>query len=494
VLRKQLHVNLFEMNCVSHIVHGMWVHPENHRHRFNDIEFWTELAQLLEYGTFDAVFLADVVGAYDEFRGGPETALREALQIPSNDPLLVIPAMAQVTKNLGFGATFSTTYEPPFAFARRASTLDHLTKGRFAWNIVTSYLPNAARNFGHESEVPHDHRYEIADEYLEVLYKLWEGSWDDDAVIQDRENHTYTDPSKVRYINHAGKHFKVAGPHLCQPSRQRTPVLYQATGSPAGKEFAARHAEVVFTGGASPDAVRKNIEDIRARSRARGRDPGGIKFVVGAGIIVAKTEEQVTAKLEDYRRFLSAEGRLAHAQSGIDFLKYPREERIADIIDRKDPGWDKIPPYFQTLQTAGEIVDRIRSINPWGRHFVAGTPKVVADAIERWLDEDGIDGINLLQYLSFETARDFIELVIPELRRRGRFRESYEDGETLRDRLFGYARLPDDHYGARYRNSKALSSQSEPLGLVDIKKEKSAAKPKPVEVQTAAAKGAGEDR
>ncbi len=461
---KQLHVNLFEMNCVSHIVHGMWVHPDNNRHRFNDLSFWTELAQLLEYGTFDGVFLADVIGAYDGFRDGPETALREAVQIPSNDPLLVIPAMAQVTRNLGFGATFSTTYEPPFSFARRMSTLDHLTKGRVAWNIVTSYLPNAARNFGHQDEVPHDHRYEIADEYLDVLYKLWEGSWDDDAVVRDRANRVYTDPAKVRYIHHAGEHFKVAGPHLCEPSRQRTPVLYQATGSPAGKEFAARHAEVVFTGGFTPEAVRANIDDIRARARARGRDPQGIKFIVGAGIIVGKTEADAARKVEEYRRLVSVEGRLAHSRSGIDLPKYPRETRIADIIARKDPGWDKIPPRFPPEATVGEVLDRIGGIHQ-GRHFVAGTPSVVADAIEKWLDVDGIDGINLLQYLSFDTARDFIELVVPELRRRGRFRESYRDGETLRERLFGagQARLPADHAGARYRDPAALAVPREPL-------------------------------
>jgi alkanesulfonate monooxygenase SsuD/methylene tetrahydromethanopterin reductase-like flavin-dependent oxidoreductase (luciferase family) len=183
---KQIGFNLFEMNTVGHISHGLWVHPANTRHRFNDLDFWIEEAKLLEAGLFDAVFLADVIGAYDGYRGGPETALREAVQIPSNDPLLVIPAMAAVTKHLAFAATFSTTYEPPFAFARRASTLDHLTKGRFGWNIVTSYLPNAARNFGLADEVGHDDRYEIAEEYLQVLYKLWEGSWDDDAVVQDR--------------------------------------------------------------------------------------------------------------------------------------------------------------------------------------------------------------------------------------------------------------------------------------------------------------------
>ena len=461
---KQLHVNLFEMNCVSHIIHGMWVHPDNNRHRFNDLSYWTELAQLLEYGAIDAVFLADVIGTYDGFRDGPETALREAVQIPSNDPLLVIPAMAAVTKNLGFGATFSTTYEPPFAFARRASTLDHLTKGRFAWNIVTSYLPNAARNFGLDGEVPHDYRYQIADEYLDVLYKLWEGSWDDDAVIQDRVNRIYTDPSKVRYIHHAGEHFRVAGPHLCEPSPQRTPVLYQATGSHAGKEFAARHAEVVFTGGMNADAVRANVADMRARAVRHGRAPTDLKFIAGAGIIVAKNDAEVADKVADYRRFISAEGRLAHSQSRIDYTRYPRDVRLADLIARKEPGYDQIQPRFKPEQTVGDALDQLGGIN-YGRYFVAGTPGVVADAVERWLDEDDIDGINLVQYLSFETARDFIELVVPELRRRGRYRESYRDGETLRERLFGtgQARLPAHHFGARYRDPAALRGPADPL-------------------------------
>jgi FMN-dependent oxidoreductase (nitrilotriacetate monooxygenase family) len=470
--KKQLHVNLFEMNCVSHIIHGLWVHPTNNRHRFNDLSYWTELAQLLEFGTFDGVFLADVVGTYDGFRDGPETALREGLQIPSNDPLLVIPAMATVTKNLGFGATFSTTYEPPFAFARRASTLDHLTKGRFAWNIVTSYLPNAARNFGREGEVPHDERYLIADEYLDVLYKLWEGSWDDDAVVQDREHRIYTDPSKVRYINHVGPHFKVAGPHLCQPSRQRTPVLYQATGSNAGKEFAARHAEAVFTGGMNANAVRANIADMRSRLVRHGRKPTDIKFISGAGIITGKTDAEVSRKLEEYRRLISVEGRLAHSMSRIDFTKYPRTERLADIIARRDPGYDQIGPRFKPEQTIGDVLDQLGGIN-YGRYFVAGTPTVVADAIERWLDEDDLDGINLVQYHSFDTARDFIEYVVPELRRRGRFREAYNDGETLRERFFGagHARLPDYHFGARYRDPAALQAPASPLVLPDRRSE-----------------------
>jgi FMN-dependent oxidoreductase (nitrilotriacetate monooxygenase family) len=464
--KKQLHVNLFEMNCVSHIIHGMWVHPDNNRHRFNDIEFWTELAQLVEYGTFDGIFLADVVGAYDQYRGGYGAALEESVQIPNNDPFLLIPAMAQVTKNLGFGATFSTTYEPPFSFARRISTLDHLTKGRVGWNIVTSYLPNAAENFGLSGEVPHDERYHIANEYVDVLYKLWEGSWEDDAVIQDRENRVYTDPSKVHYINHVGQHFKVKGPHLSQPSRQRTPVLFQATGSNAGKEFAGRHAEVVFTGGNDTRSVRANIADMRARATAYGRDPSHIKFISGAGIIVGRTSDEVSAKLDDYRRLISAEGRMAHSQSKIDYTAFPEHVTVAELITRQVSGYEHIPPRFRPEQTVGEILAQMRAVN-YGRYFAVGTPEIVADEIEKWLDEDGIDGINLVQYLSFGTARDFIELVVPELRRRGRFRERYNDGETLRERLLGpgLARLPANHYGARFRDRANFQLPTEPLNI-----------------------------
>lgn len=460
---KQLHVNLFEMNCVSHIVHGMWHLEGNNRHRFNDIDYWTEVAQLCEHGAFDAVFLADVVGAYDRFRNGPETSLREGVQIPNNDPLLVIPAMAAVTKNLGFGVTFSTTYEPPFAFARRMSTLDHLTKGRVGWNIVTSYLKNAAENFGHADEVPHDHRYEIADEYLDVLYKLWEGSWDDDAVIQDRENRVYTDPAKVRYIHHKGQHFSVAGPHLSQPSLQRTPVLFQATGSPAGMEFAGRHAEVVFTGGLTTEAVRRNIANMRAKAAAHGRDPASIKFIVQGGIIAGRSDLEVTEKVERYRRNLSVEGRLTHSQSAIDYLAYPRDTLVRDIV-ASDDRWNHQIDRSRQEQTVGQVLDQLGGFNE-ERFFVAGTPTVIADEIERWLDVDGIDGINLRQYHSFDTARDFVELVVPELRRRGRYRESYADGETLRERLFGAgrARLPSEHFGTRYRDPAALHQPAVPL-------------------------------
>jgi long-chain alkane monooxygenase len=461
--RKKLHVNLFEMNCVGHISHGLWVLPDNNRHRFNDLDFWTDLAKLLEHGTFDAVFLADVIGAYDGFRGGPETALREAVQIPNNDPLLLIPAMAAVTEGLGFAATFSTTYEPPFAFARRMSTLDHLTKGRVAWNVVTSYLPNAARNFGLTEEIDHDRRYEIADEYLAVCYKLWEGSWDDDAVIADRERRIYTDPAKVRPINHDGRYYQVAGPHLSQPSPQRTPVIYQAGSSPAGRAFGGKHAEAVFIGGSSLERTRASIEDYRAAASDQGRDPSHLKFMAGATVIVGRTDRDVARKVETYTRYRSVEAHLAHAGAGLDLTRYPSSMLVADIIARQDPGYQRLIRGHTPGQTVADILGRVGSFSQ-GAFFVAGTPQEAADAIEKWLDEGGIDGINLRQFVTPGTAEDFIELLVPELRRRGRFRESYDDGETLRERLFGpgNGRLPADHPGARYRDLATVSGAAVP--------------------------------
>jgi FMN-dependent oxidoreductase (nitrilotriacetate monooxygenase family) len=462
--KKQLFLNLFEMACVSHITHGLWPLPGNQRHRFDELSYWLELAQILEDGGFDGVFLADVIGAYDVFRGGPETALREGLQSPNLDPLLLIPAMAAVTERLHFGATFSTTYEPPFAFARRMSTLDHLTKGRVGWNVVTSYLPNAAHNFGLEGEVPHDLRYEYADEYLDVLYKLWEGSWDDDAVVNDREHRIFTDPSKVRYIDHVGERHRVAGPHIVHPSLQRTPVIFQATGSPAGIEFAGRHAEVVFTGGRTSEEFRKAADGMRSAAVRHGREADDVKFIAMAGVIVGRTEEEAADKWRLYQQHTSLDGILAHSSLPVDLTAFPRDITVREALLRAEVLPDAVP-FLPLDRTVGQALDFISGSRD-DRFLAVGTPKVVADAIERWLDEDGLDGINLRQYHSFDTARDFAELVVPELRKRGRLPEAGAKPTTLRERLFGAGdRLPDRHIAARYRGGANLDNPVESLRL-----------------------------
>ena len=240
-------------------------------------------------------------------------------------------------------------------------------------------------------------------------------------------------------------------------------MLFQATGSAAGIEFAGRHAEVVFTGGIDTAAVRANIQAMRSKAIAHERDPAGLKFIVMAGVIVGRTDEEVSRKLDSYRQLMSVEASLAHAQSAVDLTAYPGDALISDLIRLEVKGWQSLQRY-KPEWTVSTVLAQFSGFNR-ERFFVAGTPTVVADQIEKWLDEDGIDGINLRQYLSFETARDFIELVVPELRRRGRFRERYSDGETLRERLFGagQARLPDDHFGARYRDPAVLRQPAQPL-------------------------------
>jgi long-chain alkane monooxygenase len=460
-MSKQIGFNLFEMNTVGHISHGLWVHPANTRHRFNDLDFWIEEAKLLEAGLFDAVFLADVIGAYDGYRGGPETAIREAVQIPSNDPLLVIPAMAAVTEHLAFAATFSTTYEPPFAFARRASTLDHLTKGRFGWNIVTSYLPNAARNFGLADEVGHDDRYEIAEEYLQVLYKLWEGSWDDDAVVIDRDHRVYTDPAKVRAIDHVGPHYRVAGPHLTEPSLQRTPVLFQAGSSDRGREFAGKHAEGVFVGGRDLGVYRENVADIRRRAEAWGRQGSDIKTYASAVIVLGRDEDDAARKADEFRRLSSAEGYLAHAGGGgIDLAAYPRDARIFDILQAENKaGRDNAQSgrrHHDETTTVGQALDAVTAFDR-GPFFAQGNAVQVADAIEGWVRDTDLDGFNLRQFLTPGTAEDFVEYLVPELQRRGLYRTEYAES-TFRERLYGPGaqRLFDRHPGAFYRGGAHL--------------------------------------
>ncbi|MEE8664678.1 MAG: NtaA/DmoA family FMN-dependent monooxygenase [Acetobacter sp.] len=440
---KQLKVNLFEMACVSHIVHGMWTAPDNNRHRFGEMAFWLEQARLAEDAGFDAIFLADVIGVYDRFNG-LDPALRLGVQIPNLDPLSLIPAMAAVTTRLGFAATFSTTYEPPFAFARRMSTLDLLTEGRVGWNIVTSYLPNAARNFGLADEIEHDERYERAEEYLEVLYKLWEQSWDEDALAIDRENAVFTHPDRVHYINHKGRHHQVEGPHLVQPTRQRTPVLFQATGSTRGLKFAARHAEAVFIGGRTREEIRQNIAQTREQASLNGRNPNDLKFYVMAGLIAGKTEVEAQEKLSRYRERYSVEAAHVHAQAEIDLRNFDRSLTIGEALEKSGRPFGNMGRRFGPDQTIGSALDQIASFEQ-GRFFIAGTPSQIADAVEDWLDEDGIDGINLRQYHTFETARDFGELIAPELRKRGRLPERNSPPETFRHRLFGFDRLPTSH-------------------------------------------------
>ena len=334
-----------------------------------------------------------------------------------------------------------------------------MSGGRFWFGIGVGYLEQEFRAIG----APFDDRGQRTDEYLDVLYKLWEGSWDDDAVIADREHKVYTDPAKVRYINHVGERYRVSGPHIVHPSPQRTPVMFQATGSPAGIEFAGRHAEAVFTGGRTSEEFRRNASTMRTAAERHGRSPDDIKFIAMAGVVVGRTEEEAADKWRLYRQHASLDGILAHSGLPIDLTAFPRDIAVADALRRAKVLPSQVP-FLPLERTVGQALDFISGTRN-DRFFVAGTPKVVADEIERWLDEDDLDGINLRQYHSFDTARDFAELVVPELRKRGRLPEEGSHPGTLRERLFGAGnnRLPDRHIGARYRGGSNFDIPIEPL-------------------------------
>lgn len=317
-MSRRIILNAFDMTCVTHQAPGLWRHPENQADRYHDLDYWVDLAKTLERGRFDAIFIADVLGTYDVYRDSAATALGDATQVPLGDPVVQISAMAHVTEHLGFGVTVATTYEQPYALARRFSTLDHFTRGRVGWNVVTSYLDSAARNLGLDTQIAHDDRYEIAEEFLEVAYKLWEGSWEDAAVLRDRSSGIFTDAARVHPIGHEGRHYRVPGIHLAEPSPQRTPVMFQAGASPRGRQFAAKHGEAIFINGLRPEATRPVTDDIRDRAEALGRPRDSVKILTLITIVVAATDEEAQARLEEYRRYVSVEGALARWRSMRD--------------------------------------------------------------------------------------------------------------------------------------------------------------------------------
>lgn len=448
---RPIRFNAFSMNAASHQSPGLWRHPRNTSVDFNRLDYWTDLARLLERGLFDALFIADVLGIYDVYQGGPDAALRGGVQVPVNDPLLLVPAMAGVTEHLGFGVTFSLTYEHPYPFARRMSTLDHLSNGRVGWNIVTGYLDSAARNLGLARQLGHDQRYDLAEEYLEVLYKLWEKSWDDDAVVLERETGRYIDPSRVHPIGHAGEHFQVPGMHLCQPSPQRTPVLFQAGASARGQQFAARHAECVFISGPTPTVLRRYADGIRQASEVAGRGRDEVLIYAQALLIVGQTHEQAQARFADYRRHVDLEAALAllSGWTGIDFAGLEPDAPIEYV--ENDAGRAALAAFTAADPNRRWTVrEAAQFVGLGGRGPVlVGSAQEVADQLETWLDQTGIDGFNLTYAVQPDDLANVVELLIPELQRRGRYPLAYEKG-TLRHKLFGQGdRLPEAHAGRR---------------------------------------------
>ncbi|KAF3400502.1 Dimethyl-sulfide monooxygenase [Talaromyces pinophilus] len=402
--QKSLLLNAFVEICSGHQSPDLWRRPDDESWRFNDVHHWIELAKLLEEAKFYGIFIADVLGGHDVYKGrhNLDPAIVSGAQWPVNEPLAVVPAMAAATKNIGFGVTVATTYEQPYHLARRLSTVDHLTNGR---QIVSGYLDSAARNLGLSEQPQHDDRYAIAEEYVKVTYKLWESSWRDDAVVRDR------------------KYYTVPGPHICQPSPQRTPLILQAGTSKAGKLLAAQRAEAIFVGGHSPSVVSQNIAKIRELAKTRfGRDPRSLKVLALFCPVLGRTEEEAQKKFADYRNIGSVEGALAlfGGWTGIDLNQYDDDQELrhaeSNAIKSAVEAWSKASP--GVAKRTKITVAQHTTVGGLGMTSV-GTPEQVY----------------ALKPGSFV---DIIELLLPDLRRRGLFWNDYAvDGGTYRENFSG---------------------------------------------------------
>ncbi|MFW1730622.1 LLM class flavin-dependent oxidoreductase [Acinetobacter baumannii] len=457
-MTKKISFNAFEMNCIAHQSPGLWRHPQDRSVEYKDLEYWTDLAQILERGFFDGIFIADVLGIYDVYHQSAEHALTGAVQVPVNDPLQIVPAMAAVTKHLGFGITTSISFEHPYPFARRISTLDHLTKGRVGWNIVTSYLESGSKNLGLKTQVNHDNRYDIADEYLEVLYKLWEGSWEEGSVLRDRESGIFADHKKVHPIQHEGKYFTVPGIHICEPSPQRTPVLYQAGASSRGQKFASQNAECVFIAAPSKIATKKVVQGIRQKLAQEGRDPYSVKIYALLSIVTDETDAKAQAKFREYQSYGSYDGALTllSGWSGVDFSQYQPTDKVEYI--QTNAIQSLLDSYVNADPERVWTIEEIANWNSLGGNgpVLVGSAETVSDALQQWVEDTDVDGFNLAYILAHQTFADVVEFIVPELQKRGVYQTSYAQG-TLREKLFGAGPyLPENHRGAKYRNLKEL--------------------------------------
>lgn len=410
-----------------------WRHPDQPADGATSFEFHKQLALTAERGLFDAYFLAD--GLAIAFGGGIEGG---NAKVAGFEPVTLFSALAPLTTHLGFIATASTTYEEPYNLARKFASLDLISDGRAGWNVVTTATESAAQNFNLDHQHPHAFRYRRAGEFVEVVKKLWD-SFEDDAFIRDRESGRFFDPNKVHYTNHRGEHFKVRGPLNVSRSPQGHPVIVQAGQSDDGRGLAAQTAEVIFTAHQHIETAQEFYRDIKARARGLGRNPDHVLIMPGVSPFVGRTLDEAKEK---YERLTS----LILEEDGLALIKGLTGGEL-DLTGADLDG--PLPPAPPTegmksrqaliRQIADENNFTIRQLYQWvasarGHFTIVGTPETIADTLQEWFENEAADGFNILPPWLPTGLDDFVDLVIPELQRRGLFRTEYE-GRTLRENL-----------------------------------------------------------
>ena len=428
--KKQMKLGAF-FHLPGHHV-ASWRYPSTASNRIFDLDYLTELAQIAERGKFDMIFFADVFG-----KTPSERLATEVLKL---DPLIILSALAAVTKNIGLTATLTTTYNEPFQVARKFSAIDHLSKGRAAWNVVTSGNEKESLLFGKEKHLEHAQRYERAEEFVEVVKKLW-FSIEEEALVIDKEKGKFLDLEKVHPVNHEGEWFKVQGTLDSPSTPQGHPVIVQAGSSEAGKELAAKTAEVIFTAWQTLEEAQAFYRDVKGRLAKYGRKPEDLKIMPGVFITVAKTEEEAIAKRKELNSYISPEIGLEYLSNffGVDLTGYDAEAPLPESVEFDDKTNPQIRYTIirtlaerKNLKTLREVYEHIAGGR--GHREIVGTPAQIADQLEEWFLNEGADGFNVMSPTFPDGLHDIVELVIPELQRRGLFRTEYESN-TLRGNL-----------------------------------------------------------
>jgi FMN-dependent oxidoreductase (nitrilotriacetate monooxygenase family) len=414
---------------------GTWRHPDTDN-AFLTPDGWEHIARVLEAGCFDGVFLADTMGLPDNFPGLYDTLLRHGGQLDLLDPMVIGTLMARVTRRLGIGVTLSTTLLNPFHIARMLATLDLMSGGRVAWNVVTTSNPAGARNFGLSGLPPKEERYDRADEVLEACFSLWD-TWDDDAVRFDKQAGVFIDPDKIRRSDYAGKWVSTRGPLNVPPSAQRRPVIMQAGASDRGREFAARWAEVIFTIQHDIGTMRAFYDDVKARMRSYGRPVDELAILASVDVVVGETEEIARARQEFVNGLVTFEvaAAVVAKHTGLDVTKYDLDKPLDELTQA--PGSHGtlkmlVDAGSRAGMTLRDAVIRygISGLTPQ----IVGTAASVADQLEELFVARGCDGFIISQTNSPGGYEQFVRGVVPELQRRGLFRSSYGH-DTLRATL-----------------------------------------------------------
>jgi FMN-dependent oxidoreductase (nitrilotriacetate monooxygenase family) len=414
-----------------------WRHPE--AWAGDQLKHFIDFARLAEAAKFDAVFFADGV---DVRLRNVEAASRKAHSgVSLFEPLTLLSALAVVTEKIGLVATASTSFTEPYNLARQFASIDHLSHGRAGWNLVTSSDPDAAFNFGHVAPIPHADRYQRAEEFADVVLGLWD-SWEDDAFVRDRESGRYFDPEKLHVLKHAGKHFRVRGPLNTPRSPQGHPVVFQAGSSEPGKELAARTAEAIFTAQLTLEDAVAFYADVKGRLAKYGRSPDELKVMPGIFPVVGRTEAEAREKFEALQDLVQPEvglDLLAGLAGGEDLSDYPVDGPLPPLPE-SEAGKSRQSLLIDLARRENLTIKQLylRIAGARGHWQLVGTPEQIVDQLEERFVNHGADGFNIMAPLVPTGLTDFIELVIPELRRRGLFRWEYE-GSTLRENL-GLAR------------------------------------------------------